>query len=219
MRSGLLGCFVTLEGGEGSGKSTLLEGLAARAKEHDIDAIKTREPGGTTPLAETLRSLALNPPEGQQWSPMAEALLMNAARSDHLDKKIRPALEAGQWVFCDRFSDSTLAYQSVGHGVSMPTLLAMEALVIEASRPDVTLVLDAPPEKLMSRRKKRGGTVDAFEARPIHFHRSVREAFLMIARKWPERCVILDALTPEARLLEEAWAAIEARCLSGAGRA
>lgn len=214
----LLGCFVTLEGGEASGKSTLLSGLAKRAKEHGIGAITTREPGGT-PLAEKLRKIALNPPQGDRWSPMAEALLMNAARTDHLEKKIRPALEAGQWVFCDRFSDSTLAYQSIGGGVSMPTLLTMEAMVLEYSRPDITLILDAPPEDLLARRVKRGGNVDTFEERPMKFHRSVREAFLAIARKWPERCVILNALVPETRLLEEAWAAVEARCLAGAGRA
>lgn len=218
MSRNLLGCFVTLEGGEGSGKSTLLTALAARAKEHGIDAITTREPGGT-PLAESLRQLALNPPNGQKWSPMAEALLMNAARLDHLDKKIRPALEAGQWVFCDRFSDSTLAYQSIGEGVAMSTLLTMEALVLEYSRPDITLILDAAPEKLLARRAKRAEATDSFEARPISFHRSVREAYLGIAKKWPERCIVLDALTPQARLLEEAWASIEARCLAGAGRA
>ncbi len=218
MRDSLLGCFVTLEGGEGSGRSTLIAALAARAKSHHIDVVTTREPGGT-PLAEALRRLALNPAKGERWSPMAEALLMNAARSDHLDKKIRPALEAGQWVLCDRFSDSTLAYQSVDHGVSQSTLLTMEALVVESTRPDVTLVLDAPPEKLLARRQMRGGPIDAFENRPIAYHRKVREAFLSIARKWPDRCIVLDALKTPERLLEEAWAAIEARCLAGAGRA
>lgn len=218
MNEGLLGRFVTLEGGEGAGKSTLLDGIMQRAKEHGIGAIKTREPGGT-PLAEKLRTLALNPPGGERWSPLAEALLMNAARADHLEKKIRPALERGQWVICDRFSDSTLAYQSAGQGVSMPTLLTMEAAVLEWSRPDLTLVLDAPPEKLLARRKKRGENTDAFEGRPMAFHRNVRKAFLQIAERWPERCIVLDALVPPARLLEEAWATIEARCLSGAGRA
>lgn len=213
-----MGCFITLEGGEGAGKSTLLDNLAARAKREGVSSIKTREPGGT-PLAESLRKLILNPPGDGNWSPMAEALMLNAARSDHLDKKIRPALEAGQWVFCDRFSDSTLAYQSAGQGVAMSTLLAMEALVLECSRPDITLILDAPPEKLLERRRARGGPADAFEARPMQFHRNVREAFLNVARNWPERCVVLDALLPEARLLEEAWATVEARCLCGAGRA
>lgn len=218
MRNNLLGCFVTLEGGEGSGKSTLLAALATRAKAHNIDVVATREPGGT-PLAEALRDLALNPIKGERWSPMAEALLMNAARSDHLETKIRPALEAGQWVLCDRFSDSTLAYQSIDQGVSQATLLTMEAFVVENTRPDVTLILDAPPEKLLARRQARGGTHDTFEARPIAYHRQVREAFLNIARKWPNRCIVLDATKTPERLLEEAWAAIAARCLAGAGRA
>ena len=213
----LLGCFVTLEGGEGAGKSTLLNNLATRTQQEGIESIQTREPGGT-PLAENLRNLILHPTEGR-WSPMAEALMLNAARSDHLEKKIRPALEAGQWVFCDRFSDSTLAYQSAGQGVAMSTLLAMEAFVIEYSRPDVTLILDAPPEKLLERRRARGGKADSFETRPMQFHRNVRSAFLNIAKKNPERCIVLDALLPEPRLLEEAWAAVEARCLCGAGRA
>lgn len=216
--NGLLGRFVTLEGGEGSGKSTLLKALVKRASEHGIMSVSTREPGGT-PLAETLRQLALTPPGGERWSPLAEALLMNAARSDHLEKKIRPALEGGQWVFCDRFSDSTLAYQSAGDGVSMPTLLSMEAAVLAWSRPDLTLILDAPPEELLARRAKRAGPSDAFEERPLKFHQDVRTAFRQVAERWPERCIILDALTPPARLLEEAWATIEARCLAGAGRA
>jgi len=217
-KKNLLGCFITLEGGEGSGKSTLMSSLTARAQEKGITAITTREPGGT-PLAEKLRDLILHPAEGQQWSPMAEALMLNAARSDHLEKKIRPALEAGKWVFCDRFADSTLAYQSAGQGVAMSTLLAMEAFVVEYSRPDVTLILDAPPEKLLERRRARGGKADNFETRPIQFHRNVRSAFLSIAKKNTERCIVIDALLPETRVLEEAWAAIEARCLCGAGRA
>lgn len=218
MSHNLLGCFVTLEGGEGTGKSTLLNALMGRAKERRIDVIATREPGGT-PMAESLRKIALSPPKGHHWSAMAEALLMNAARADHLEKKIRPALDAGQWVLCDRFSDSTLAYQSVGQKVSLSTLMALEAIVLEGTRPDITLILDAPPEKLLERRKARGGADDAFESRPMHFHRSVREAFLKIARENPERCSVLNAMATPERLLEEAWAAVEARCLAGAGRA
>ncbi|MEO0883188.1 MAG: dTMP kinase [Pseudomonadota bacterium] len=218
MSDPLLGRFVTLEGGEGSGKSTLIAGLAERAKAHDISAEVTREPGGT-PLAEALRKLALTPPHGETWSPLAEALLMNAARADHLEKRIRPALERGQWVLCDRFADSTIAYQSADGSVSMPTLLTLEATVLEWSRPDLTLILDAPPEALLKRRKTRPANDDIFETRPMAFHRAVRNAFLQIAQRNPERCVVLDAEQAPGRLLEEAWAAIEARCLSGAGRA
>jgi len=218
MNSALQGRFVTLEGGEGAGKSTLIAALADRAKEHNISTEVTREPGGT-PLAEAVRTLALTPPEGAKWSPLAEALLMNAARADHLEKLIRPALERGQWVMCDRFSDSTLAYQSADGGVSMPTLLTLEATVLEWSRPDLTLILDAPPEALLKRRVTRKTANDAFETRPLSFHRAVREAFLQIAKRNPERCVVLNAEQAPGRILEEAWAAIEARCLSGAGRA
>lgn len=218
MNKGLLGRFITLEGGEGAGKSTLLKSLAKRAEAHGICVVETREPGGT-PLAEATRNLVLSPPDKEKWSPLAEALMMNAARSDHLEKKIRPALESGQWVLCDRFSDSTLAYQSAGKGVALPTLLTMEAFVLDGSRPDVTLILDAAPEDLLSRRRARGGETDAFETRPMRFHRDVRAAFLQIADRWPERCIVLDALASPERLLEEAWATIEARCLNGAGRA
>ncbi|MEM6410370.1 MAG: dTMP kinase [Pseudomonadota bacterium] len=218
MNAPLQGRFVTLEGGEGSGKSTLLNSLAKRAKEHDISAEITREPGGT-PLAEAVRKLALNPGDGEKWSPLAEALLMNAARVDHLEKRIRPALERGQWVLCDRFSDSTLAYQSAGGEVTMPTLLTIEASVLEWSRPDLTLILDAPVELLIKRREDRNGENDSFEERPLSFHRAVRNAFLQIAQRNPDRCVVLDAEQAPGRILEEAWAAIEARCLSGAGRA
>lgn len=218
MDDSMLGRFITLEGGEGAGKSTLIKALADRAKANSISAETTREPGGT-PLAETVREIALNPPRGEAWSPLAEALLMNAARADHLEKKIRPALERGQWVFCDRFADSTLAYQSAGGGVPMSTLLSMEATVLEWSRPDLTFILDAAPEKLVERCRSRGGTSDAFEQRPMKFHQDVRNAFLQIAKRNPDRCVVLNALQPPGRLLEEAWAAIEARCLAGAGRA
>ncbi|MEL7129591.1 MAG: dTMP kinase [Pseudomonadota bacterium] len=218
MSPGLLGRFITLEGGEGAGKSTLINALAKRARENDISAETTREPGGT-PLAEAVRNLVLQPPNGHSWTPMAEALMMNAARSEHLDRRIRPALEKGQWVFCDRFSDSTLAYQSAGGGVSMSTLLSMEAAVLECSRPDLTIILDAAPEDLRKRVASRGDPTDAFEQRPLKFHQDVRAAFLQIAKRWPERCVVLDAMKSPDRLLEEAWAAIEARCLAGAGRA
>ncbi len=218
VNKGMLGRFITLEGGEGAGKSTLLNGLVNRAKAYDIGAITTREPGGT-PLAEAVRKLVLTPPQNAQLGPLVEALLMNAARRDHLEKMIRPAIEDGQWVFCDRFSDSTLAYQSVGGAVPFSTLLTIEAAVLEYSRPDLTLILDAPPDQLLKRRLTRGGKTDAFEARPMKFHQDVRQAFLKIAKQWPERCVVLNALTPPDRLLEEAWCVIEARCLAGAGRA
>ena len=170
----LRGRFITLEGGEGVGKSTLQMALATRLRDMGIEVVTTREPGGT-PLAERIRELALRPPEDDAWSPMAEALLMNAARSDHLDKLIRPALAKGQWVISDRFSDSTRVYQSVKGGVSQEILLQIEASVIAETRPDLTLVLDAPKAATDARRTGRGAATDAFESRPDAFHETAEQ--------------------------------------------
>lgn len=203
----MAGLFITLEGGEGSGKSTLMTGLRERCQQHAIDVVVTREPGGT-PLAEQLRALILTPQKDEAISPLAEALMLNAARLDHLEKKIRPALSSGSWVICDRFADSTRAYQSAKGGVPMSVLLSLEATVLGDTFPDLTLVLDAPPEQLIERRRARGGALDAFELRPLSFHTSVRETFLQIAQDAPERCTVLNALRTPERLLEEAWKAI-----------
>jgi len=203
------GQFITLEGGEGVGKSTLLSGLANRLETLGIHVVKTREPGGT-PLAETVRNLALHPPNGAKWSPLAEALLMNAARASHLDDLVRPALVRGDWVLCDRFSDSTLAYQSIG-GVPIETLRAMEASVLKQTVPDLTLILDASPAQLIERRQSRGEPLDVFEARPQEFHNAVRDAFLTIAESDSARYVVLDAMAPAAEVLEVAWAEIATR--------
>ena len=156
------GLFITLEGGEGAGKSTLQQALAERLRTAGYKVVTTREPGGT-PLAEAIRELTLHPP-GDDWSPMAEALLMNAARTDHIEKIIQPALERESWVICDRFSDSTLAYQSVSGGVSMKQLRKLEKIVVAKTVPDLTFVLDAPIGQL---RVRRGSETDAFEARGI----------------------------------------------------
>ena len=137
------GRFITLEGGEGTGKSTLQAALRDRLAGQGVDVVLTREPGGT-PRAEAIRALVLTPPGGKAFSPLAEALLMNAARSDHLDELIRPALSAGRWVICDRFSDSTRVYQGVSGEVSPEALQSLVAHVVDPTRPDLTLILDAP---------------------------------------------------------------------------
>ena len=204
------GLFITLEGGEGSGKSTLMKALMVRCAENGIDAISTREPGGT-PLAEKLRDLVLNPPAETPISPFAAALMVNAARVDHLEHKIRPALEKGTWVISDRFADSTLAYQGASDGVPMAILRSLEATTLGDTRADLTLILDAEPEALLERRKARGLALDAFETRPLAFHRSVRQAFLQIAEDDPARCHVLNALRTPERLLEDAWTAIMAK--------
>ena len=200
------GLFITLEGGEGSGKSTLLSGLARIISAEGISLVQTREPGGTV-LAEAVRTLALHPPDGHHWSPIAEALLMNAARTSHLEELIRPSLSNGSWVLSDRFSDSTLAYQSIG-GVPIDTLRMMEAATLGETRPDITLILDAPPNELVARRQSREQALDAFEARPSSFHLAVRDRFLEIAETDPKRYIVLDALKPAEHVLAQAWAAI-----------
>ena len=204
----LAGQFITLEGGEGTGKSTLIAGLANALRERGISCIVTREPGGT-PLAEHVRDLALNPPDGESWSPLAQALLMNAAREDHLERQIRPALRAGRWVLCDRFADSTRAYQSID-GVAMSTLLAFERAVVGETKPDLTLILDGDPELLLQRRALRG-TSDAFEEKDMAFHVHVRETFLSIARDEPLRCSVINALQSVDDVLDDAVATIEQR--------
>ncbi|MDJ0921926.1 MAG: dTMP kinase [Henriciella sp.] len=197
------GIFITLEGGEGTGKSTLIANLQHRLHGLGIRPVLTREPGGT-PLAEAVRSLALFPPDGDTWTPLAQALLMNAARTDHLEKKIIPALASGDWVICDRFADSTRAYQSID-GVAEPVLRDIERAVVGDTMPDVTFILDADPAALVARRSQRGGS-DAFEAQPMAFHESVRAAFLKIAQSKPERCIVLDALQSPDEVADRAMA-------------
>lgn len=204
------GCFITLEGGEGTGKSTLLAALRGRLESMGLGVVQTREPGGTV-LAEAIRDMVLHPPEGQTWSPMAEALLMNAARTDHLEKKIRPALADGDWVLCDRFADSTRVYQSVHGGVSVDVLKLLEASVLGETRPDLTLVLDAPVEQAAERRAERGTAKDSFEARDKAFHEAVRQAFIDVACSEPQRCILLDASRPAEAVAEAAWKHITER--------
>lgn len=202
------GRFITLEGGEGTGKSTLIAGLkrALAARGHEV--VITREPGGT-PLAEAVRNLALHPPEGETWSPLAHALLMNTSREDHLRNLIRPALARGAWVICDRFADSTRAYQSID-GVSLAQLMSIEAMVVGDTRPDLTLILDAAPAALAERRRQRNVS-DVFEQKEAAFHERVRTAFLEIAENEPLRCAVIDALGSPETVLDAALATIDDR--------
>lgn len=201
------GRFITFEGGEGTGKSTLIAGLVPALRDRGISVVVTREPGGT-PLAEKIRELALNPPDDHEWSPLAHALLMNAAREDHLVRQIRPALARGLWVLCDRFADSSRAYQST-QGVSMSVLKQFERAVVGDTTPDLTLILDAAPEDLAARRMARDIT-DVFEAKGMEFHQNIRNAFLAIAEDEPNRCKVVSALQPVEDVLANALTAIDA---------
>lgn len=202
------GHFITLEGGEGTGKSTLAKAIARKLEAHGLRVVLTREPGGT-PLAEAARHLLLHPPEGEAWSPLSEALLVNAARRDHIEKLIRPTLAQGAWVICDRFADSTRVYQSIEGGVAQSTLLSIEHEVLGHTLPSMTLILDVSLDIARQRRATRSGALDTFERRPDAFHQAVRTAFLDIAKSEPERCWLIDASVTPDLVLSAAWDKIE----------
>ena len=182
------GHFITLEGGEGSGKTTQSALLAAALKAQGHPVVQTREPGGS-PGAELLRGILLG--GSVDWSPQAETLLHFAARADHVARTIRPALDAGAWVVCDRFYDSTLAYQ--GHGQGAGTGFITEQIRLLGLDPDLTLVLDVPEAVAIERVQKRGGQADRYERLDPGFHARVRQAFRDIAAADRQRCVLVNA--------------------------
>jgi dTMP kinase len=196
-----VGRLITLEGGEGVGKSTLAAGLAAAFEQAGHSVVRTREPGGS-PGADEIRALLVTG-AGDRWSSLTETLLLTAARNDHLERTIRPALARGAWVICDRYWDSTRAYQSIARGLPMATIDTLNAL-IEAPAPDLTLVLDLDIAAGLSRARSRPGSEARFEALGEAFHASVRAAFLEIARREPQRCAVLDAGLPPAQVLAAA---------------
>lgn len=207
--------FITFEGGEGSGKSTQARLLAERLKHAGIETVLTREPGGS-PFAEHVREFILG---GRQapHPPLAEALLFYAARADHLAATIRPALAAGHWVISDRFSDSTRAYQGAAGGVSENDINAIDRVVVGSTVPDLTIVLDLPPEVGLQRAAERrpdGARSDPFESRDLPFHRRLRAGFQSLAAAEPQRCVVVDATGPAAPIAASIWRTVESRLLS-----
>ena len=192
------GRFITVEGGEGAGKSTHIRLLAAWLDERGIETVTTREPGGT-PGAEAIRALIVTGAP-DRWDAMTEALLVAAARRDHAGKVIRPALARGAWVLCDRFADSTLAYQGYAGGLPLDGLAALTRFAAGDLTPDLTIVLDLPAEAGLARAGRRMAagpeTETRFEGRDLRFHEAVRDGFLDIARKEPARCVVVDAAVP-----------------------
>ena len=203
------GRFITFEGGEGTGKSTQVRRLAERLREVGHEVVLSREPGGS-PGAEEIRRLLVTG-EAERWTPTAETLLLYAARSDHLDRVIRPALSRGAWVVCDRFADSTRAYQGAAGGVSPGLLAALEREVLEGDTPDLTLVMDLPAATGLGRANGRGGAETRFESKAGGFHDRLREAFLEIAVAEPERCVVVDASGPEADVADRIWSFVHER--------
>ncbi|MBO2926210.1 dTMP kinase [Metapseudomonas otitidis] len=189
------GLFITLEGPEGAGKSTNRDFIASRLRERGVEVLLTREPGGT-PLAERIRELLLAPSD-ESMAVDTELLLMFAARAQHLDRVIRPALEAGQVVLCDRFTDATYAYQGGGRGVSMARIAELERFVQGSLRPDLTLVFDLPVEVGLQRAAARG-RLDRFEQEDRSFFDAVRQTYLERAAQVPERYRVIDAAKPLA---------------------
>jgi dTMP kinase len=202
------GRFITFEGGEGSGKSTQAGILANRLARAGRKVFSTREPGGT-PAAEEIREALLS---GSVWQfgPFAEALMFAVARADHIEHAIGQALHEGKWVVCDRFLDSTRAYQGATAGVPRGLINALERLTTGGLLPDITFILDIPPEEGLGRAaERRGGTVpDRFENQELMLHERVRRAFLDIAEEEPDRCIVVDASQPEAMVAEDVWEAV-----------
>ncbi|WP_379546763.1 dTMP kinase [Qipengyuania sp. DSG2-2] len=202
------GKFIALEGGEGTGKSTqcrlLAEALAKRGIATDI----TREPGGT-PGAEAIRTMLLDPP-GEGWGAQAEALLFAAARSDHVITRIEPSLEAGRWVICDRFVDSSRAYQGGAGGLGDETITALHQIGSRGLRPDCTVLIDVPAEVTAARLAERdAGNSDAIGGRGTEYHAAVRQTFLELAERDPGGFVVIDGDAGPDAVHDRIMAALE----------
>jgi len=185
------GKFITLEGGEGAGKTTQAQSLCKALEANGIETVLTREPGGTFG-AEAIRKLVLDGNK-DRWSGMTELLLMYAARLDHVEKLIKPALARGAWVISDRFSDSSRAYQGYARAVGDERVKALHDVVMDGFKPDLTILFDIDPVIAMKRVETRGEDLSRFDAESITFHNVIRDAFLSIAEKNKERVFVLDA--------------------------
>jgi dTMP kinase len=202
------GRFITFEGGEGAGKTTQVALLATALERQGIPAVTTREPGGSPGAEEIRRLLLTGAPE--RWDAECEALLMVAARRSHLVATIWPALAAGRIVLCDRFSDSTEAYQGYGRGLPRETLAALHRFIAGDFSPALTLMLDLPAAEGLARTERRGGQT-RFEAEALDFHERLRHGFLDIAKREPQRCAVIDASQSVAAVHAAILAAVRER--------
>ena len=203
--------FISFEGIDGSGKSTQARLLADRLRALGHETVLTREPGGSDG-AEQIRALLV---EGGQerWSPETELLLFNAARRDHVERLIRPALDRGAWVVSDRFADSSRVYQGAGGGTPESLIEALDDAVVNGDQPDLTLVFDLPVEVGLDRAFGRGLFETRFESKGLAFHQKLRDGFLQVAERHPERCVVLDATGEVDDVSARLWAVVEERLL------
>jgi dTMP kinase len=197
------GRFITLEGGEGTGKSTQAKRLAASLEAKGIACVVTREPGGS-PGAEDIRRLLVHGEPGR-WDVLTELLLLFAARTDHIARTIKPALAAGKWVICDRFTDSTYAYQGIARGLDRETIRRVESVAISDFKPDLTFVLDLPVEIGLQRAKARSSDETRFEKFDSDFHEKLRAAFRKIAAHNGDRCVLIEAQGSEDDVANLIW--------------
>ncbi|MEM8771143.1 MAG: dTMP kinase [Pseudomonadota bacterium] len=203
------GFFISFEGGDGAGKTTQIHRLSKRLEAAGRKVVLTREPGGSTG-AEMIRSLLVEGPV-DRWSPLTEALLMAAARRDHLERTILPALQTGAVVITDRFADSTMAYQGIAGEAGRENVAALTDLTVGKHRPDLTLILDIDVDEGLRRASGRGGEETRFESKGSEFQRQVRAAFQEIAHNDPARCVIIKADASVDEIAEAVWRAVAAK--------
>ncbi|MEM8867783.1 MAG: dTMP kinase [Verrucomicrobiota bacterium] len=205
------GLFISFEGGEGCGKSTQIRALTARLQELNHPVVTTREPGGT-PLGEAIRHLLQHDPAGEAMSPETELLLFAASRAQHTHELIRPAVEAGKVVLCDRYMDSTTVYQGVARALAPDDVAAINQFAVGKSKPDLTLLIDLDPEVGLARvRARSGGQLDRMERETIEFFQAVRQGYLSLAQNEPERFLILNGDQSPETLETQIWNAVEPR--------
>lgn len=206
------GRFITLEGGEGAGKSTQIAALADHLEGHGLTIVTTREPGGA-PGAEAIRKLLVEGDPGR-WDATTEMLLHFAARRDHLARTVWPALKQGTWVVCDRFADSTVAYQGYGHGLGPQPVRDLYEIAVGSFQPDLTLILDLPVDVGLGRTTGRDNNETRYEKMDKAFHQRVRDGFHAIAQAEPDRCVLVDAAPAAPQVTAALCAAVDARFAS-----
>ncbi len=206
-----LGKFITFEGPEGGGKSTQVRRLADRLKASGHTVLTTREPGGT-PTGEVIRGILQHDHAGEALCPESELLLFEASRAQLVRHVILPALKNSMWVLCDRFIDSTAAYQGYGRGFDLKSILEINAFTVGDCMPDLTLLLDVEPQtgmkRLTLRNQEHRTTRDRFEREQVEFHERVRAGYLQLARRWPERIQVIDSMREEAAVEEDIWMAV-----------
>ena len=206
------GKFITFEGPEGGGKTTHARRLVERLQAAGLTVLYTREPGGT-PTGEAIRGILQHDHAGEAICPETEVLMFAASRAQLVRHIIQPALERGEWVVCDRFADSTTAYQGYGRGFPVEQMIAINDFAINGAQPDLTILLDLPVSDGFARLQQRGGVKDRIEREALEFHERVRAGYLELARRWPERFRIVDPRQAPDIVAEEIWKLVP--CVAG----